>query len=291
VLQRVPNAGRTNREPLWYYVYALPMALGPVALLLPAAWVGARAAWRRDRALGAFLAAWAVGTIALLSVSSGKELRYLLVALPAWAAWIGLGIAERAASPRLAAYLRGLATAAAVGLPALAALLGVAGWVLFPAGRAHAVAGALLLLGAWLAIRIATRIASRGAAQRGAAGSAVPAALVLCALILGLRAVASAYLLERKSDEPLEEIGAVAARYLAPGEPLLVSGRYSASLHFALDRPLIAAEDEAALAAALARGASPLLLVKKRALPADLAAGWEELGAWGDPPLRLYRRR
>jgi len=86
-VERLSQAGRTNVEPVWFYVPALLVALLPVVVLLPglALVVPGRSSEREPaRARAAFLWGWALVPCILFSASSGKETRYLLPTLPAW---------------------------------------------------------------------------------------------------------------------------------------------------------------------------------------------------------------
>ncbi len=279
--RRLVAAGGTNREPFWYYAYALPAALGPAALLLPAAWHGARVLRRRDRAAFAFLAAWGAGSLIALSCSSGKEVRYVMPALPAWAAAIGLGLVQRDAGPRLRRYHRALAGALCALLPRAPILLAAAGWILFPTQRPAVLLGAALLLAGALAVGPSGRLRSRAGAV---------AALGL--LVLGLRVFFSAgYLRDLSGRLPLAEVSAAAARHLAREEPLIYAGCYASDVHFALARPIVLVGDEQALEHALgepppASGAH-VVLTNSLELAQPPAAGWTRLGSWSKGRRRL----
>jgi 4-amino-4-deoxy-L-arabinose transferase-like glycosyltransferase len=85
VLGRVRHAGASNAEPWWFYGPGLLAALGPLLLLVPflaslKEKLSERDADRRPRVL--FLAAWAIAPVLVLSLSQGKETRYLIAGVP-----------------------------------------------------------------------------------------------------------------------------------------------------------------------------------------------------------------
>ena len=148
-----------HAEPIWYYLWILPITFLPWTLFLPgAAWWSWRRVRRRD-ALATFLASWIVMPFVFFSLSRAKLATYLLPIFPALAIVTAayLDRVLRLAAPRsraralrvpTAAWLAGMA-AIVIGTP-----IGVAR--AYPAyGRYGAAALVLVvfpILG-WLAVR------------------------------------------------------------------------------------------------------------------------------------------
>ncbi len=74
-----------HRRPFWWYLPLLPLVLFPWSVS-PAVWRGLERAARGPRDPGVrLLAAWALSTLVIFSAISGKQLHYLLPAVPAFA--------------------------------------------------------------------------------------------------------------------------------------------------------------------------------------------------------------
>jgi len=83
-----------HRAPWWYYLPLLPAILFPW-LIWPALWRGLRAAGFGPENTGArFLAAWLVLTVVGFSFVSGKQAKYLVPMLPAFALLAGYALAK-----------------------------------------------------------------------------------------------------------------------------------------------------------------------------------------------------
>lgn len=119
------TAGRVSesfahREPWWYYLAILPVLLFPW-VVWPPLWRGMRALYRRDRSQSTrFLGAWLVLTIVFFSLVSGKQAKYLVPMLPAFAMLAGRALA----GPSLVARSRSML------LPALGFAVAAAGVVI-----------------------------------------------------------------------------------------------------------------------------------------------------------------
>lgn len=112
-------------RPPWYYLEQLPVGFAPWSLMLPAA--GLLAWRRRARSDGdAFVLAWALAPLVLLSLFPAKRHLYLLPAYPGIALLVGGWLAwscEPDAEPHLNAATRALRVWSAVGCRATGALL------------------------------------------------------------------------------------------------------------------------------------------------------------------------
>lgn len=99
------TAGRVSesfahRAPWWYYAPLLPLILFPW-LVWPALWRGLRALGFGADAMGVrFLAAWLALTVVGFSFVSGKQAKYLLPMLPAFALLAGYALARLQVRPR-----------------------------------------------------------------------------------------------------------------------------------------------------------------------------------------------
>jgi 4-amino-4-deoxy-L-arabinose transferase-like glycosyltransferase len=238
-LERLVRAGVTNVEPFWFYVPALLAGLAPLTLLLPnLALVWPRAlADERARARAGLLWGWALGSLIVFSVSSGKETRYLLPTVPAWALLIAWGWTRARVAGRFAGWNRVLARA--LGLVTWSAPFAwlAAGTFAFPEARLLVLATAGAALGARLAFRWSIQVARPG--------------LVLSALVLAAGSAKVAWagtaLAKQRREIPIEAVGRAVAAQLAPGEPWGLLGGYRSWWQFAVGRPCLALDDWSAL--------------------------------------------
>lgn len=230
------TAGRVSesfahRAPWWYYVPLAPVILFPW-LVWPALWRALRATGFAREDLGnRFLAAWLALTLIGFSFVSGKQAKYLVPMLPAFALLAGRalsGIHARGrtwdmllpaagflALPAILLYAR--AKPAALDLPQWAATLP---W--WPAALAMAILPALLLMA-----RGDTRVQLRALAFAMLAGMAVITAGVLPAMAPYADPGPSAAYLERLQREqvPLAHLGKYHAQYNFVGrlrEPIAI---------------------------------------------------------------------
>lgn len=228
------SAGRltesfAHARPGWWYLVLLPVLAFPL-LWSPALWRAAgRARWRQDRGLRLCLI-WGGAALGLFSLTSGKQLHYLVPELPALAliaARLGQGAPRFGLQPAL------LAT----GLVALAA--GVAGLAPLPL-RVQGLFDPASALLAWALL--AAALCWMAARQRGAAGAMILSLglLSITNLLIGTTRIAQVY--------DAGPIAARLARHRADG--LAFSGdRYHAEFNFAarLTEPVAELPDPAAL--------------------------------------------
>ena len=223
ILARVGHPGVSNVAPWWFYAKGLPSALGPLLVLVPFLAVLPWRSERRPRLL--FLLAWAVAPVLLLSLSRGKETRYLISGIPAWSLLVAEGLETALATRRLPGYVRGvrvLAIALSWIAPA-AALVGA--FFQPPFARNAALAGGTLLLAARLLLSIPRAASALGA---GAAFLGLLGAKVVWARV---------YLAEARARRPEIEMARRLSERLPSGRELVVE-EYDSVLQLAVDRPL-----------------------------------------------------
>ena len=112
-----------HARPWWWYLPWVPLLLAPW-VLLPWVWQGLRTAARKPDAGWRFCLCWLLPPLLLLSLVSGKQVKYLLPLLPAAALLIARGVSEISGQrvlPRpwllaAAVFTAGLALAVAPGL-------------------------------------------------------------------------------------------------------------------------------------------------------------------------------
>jgi 4-amino-4-deoxy-L-arabinose transferase-like glycosyltransferase len=214
--QRLVDAAAHPR-PWWWYLALLPVLLYPYSLWAPV--------WRRLRPrragppdLGVRLClAWALPSLAVFSLVSGKQPHYLLPLLPAAALLVAHGPAEHATEPRWHAVLPAVPLAVVGVALLLAAPLRLAppGWT--SAAAPWAGAGLLLATAVWLAAHL-----------RGPRCRPRLAALSLF-LVIALHA-AFAGVARRQYD--VAPIARHLARLEAEGQPLAYAGNYQGQFHF-----------------------------------------------------------
>lgn len=89
-----------HRAPWWYYLPVLPLILFPW-FVWPRVWIGIKTSLGRNRDPGArFLAAWLLLTLIGFSLVSGKQAKYLVPMLPAFALLAGYALSRVTAPPR-----------------------------------------------------------------------------------------------------------------------------------------------------------------------------------------------
>ncbi|HEV8112125.1 MAG TPA: glycosyltransferase family 39 protein [Planctomycetota bacterium] len=273
-VERVHHAGVSNAEPWWFYGPGLFGALGPLALLLPflvlRPW---RAESRRRRSF--FLLGWALGSLLLLSCSEGKEVRYLISGMPAWALLLAEGAEAAWVDGKLLGYrrvLRGLALAVSWAGPV--AVVGASFFLSGEPRNAALVAGGLLFLA-----RILASLPRRSTLW-------VASASVLLAVI-GVKVFwAHAYFGEARSRRPVMEVGSRIDAQV-PADRELVVLEYDSVIELAADRRLHVVPD-LSLVEPVASESTVALIAS------DAAAGpaWTETDSFqlGTRQYRLVRR-
>jgi len=283
--QRVHSAGGTNREPFWFYGPALLAALAPLSLCLPAV-----AAWRsltssdavdtadareaksveRRRGLFGLLVGWSFVTVALLSLSQGKETRYLIASLPGWAiltcwAW------RKGRAPWLDSYRGFLLSLARVVLWVLPFAVLVVGWNMRRESWSFTCLAAGLLLAAAVALHFDFRSRTHAFSW-----------LALCLGILGARVFwATTLMASRGESFPVEQMGAEISARVPAGEALVELGEYSSFVELHADRLIRVAWNGAEVEAQLARQPhARFVLARERNLPSELAANFSSVAAW-----------
>ena len=214
---------REHREPIWFYLPILPVALFPWSLLPfvdPATWRPYLDP-RRWSAATRFLVLWAAVVLVFFSLSSSKLLTYILPALPPLAALLGRLFADALNRNRRAFCERGgsllLGIGAATALAAVIVPLVVQHW------RAPLVAP---YLGAAGVILIATGIFMRRAVQRHRLGESLA---ILTAGAIGFLAVG---VCGRELVTNYRHLGQAAGAALRPGDRLAVYGHYVSAIPF-----------------------------------------------------------
>jgi 4-amino-4-deoxy-L-arabinose transferase-like glycosyltransferase len=255
IFSRVGHAGASNVAKWWFYARGLPSALGPLLLLAPFLFVLPWRSERRPRLL--FLLAWAVVPILILSFFQGKETRYLISGIPAWALLLAEGLSTAVADDRLPGYRRVLRVfvLALSWLAPAAAIVGA--FLTLPSLRNAALVGGALLLAARLLLSIPRATIALGASS------------ALLGL-LGVKVVwARVYLAGARVRRPELEMERRIAEKVPAGSELLVP-RYDSVLHLGIDRPLRVVPDLRSFEAAA--GATALVLPDS--VP---ASGWVEI--------------
>ncbi|MEW5863624.1 MAG: glycosyltransferase family 39 protein [Pseudomonadota bacterium] len=214
----------SHQRPLWWYLPLLPLVLFPWSV-----WPGAWRALARLRAIAPdpgvrLCVLWAVGTLAIFSLISGKQAHYLLLGFPALALLLarGLHAAQRAADA--SAALPALVCFA--GAAALFALALGAGPVAAAPGSAVLAAGPIGWAGAGLAGIGAVVLAARRAPP--ARQARLLAACTCAAILLGAWAIT-------RATWPAYDVRPMSERLAqleAAGAPLAIVGAYHGQYHF-----------------------------------------------------------
>jgi len=278
IFHRLRSPGTSNREPFWFYLPATLAALFPAGVLLPAAAcvrMPAADSDARRRSFVALLATWALGTTLILSLSSGKEVRYLIPALPAWALLIALGL-EPAAGVRW--FRRYTGVLVRIGL--------VLAWLVPPgllvAGR---IMDQLPVMGAAAALWGSGVLVAR----RAGTPSALAALFLVTA---GLKVAWSpGFLRHRTQERPLRALGAGIAEHIDAHTPLHWMGNYESTIDFVVGRPVVLVEGPPDTLEPDAE-APQFLLVGPPATFDDPGERWQALDAWtlGGRRYELWRR-
>lgn len=287
--KRLHDPGSTNREGFWFYLPALLGAFAPMTLLLPAL-VAQRSPARRgdvrQASLFALLVGWAIGTTVLLSLSAGKETRYLMAVLPGWAmlaAWAWF----REDRERWFEIWRGFVLRFVAIFPWFVPIgLVVAGWKMRPDALAWCIAAAIVVLVARIVAEIGVRKHTNALIGIG-----------VLAGIVGLRVFwVKVPVANLRDTYPVEAIGAAIRAHVAVGEPLVELLEYKSDIQFAADRPFRIAANRDEIAALLAPADPSLprarcVLARTEDLPKGDERGLVEIGSWpyGSVEYRLLR--
>ncbi|NOT28904.1 MAG: hypothetical protein HOP15_00490 [Planctomycetes bacterium] len=273
-LERITQAGRTNAEPFWFYFPAVFVALLPASACLP--WIGLVRPARtvgdaRARARAAFLWGWALLPLLAMSVSEGKETRYLLPTLPAWSLLLAWSWTRARVSSRFVRWRHVLARTLSISTWAAPVVWLVAGGLLYPQAFSFVAASA------------SGALVARGALAWSARERRP--ALLLGALVLCVGSVKFAWagtaLAKRVREIPVAEVARTLAALLAPEEPWILVGPYRSWWHFNVNRPCVALRDWNELRA-VRLGPGPrarYALAPAGAIPAG-EKGFEHAGRW-----------
>ena len=264
-----------HAEPIWYYLWVLPITFLPWTLFLPGAlwWMQRRA--RRGDPLATFLASWIVMPFVFFSLSRAKLPTYLLPIFPALAIVTAayLDRVLRLAAPWARARALRVPTAAWVAGMAAIALgtpIGVARW--YPSfGRDGAVALALAVFPVvgWLAVR-------------RAAWRAVPA-------LIAVGALATQFLFYRAGAPVVNEFSSLrgaaeVASDLPEATQVFAYKTRGHSFTYYAGRTVRRLRSPAAIAEALGRPGPTAALVKTRHLEAIRRALHDPVCIWWQSP-------
>jgi 4-amino-4-deoxy-L-arabinose transferase-like glycosyltransferase len=283
---RMSEAADHGRAWWWYAVVVLPLLLPLVAWLAP--W---RGRWTTDAGTR-FCLIWAGGSLLLLSIVGGKQVHYLLPALPAVALL---------AARRLAAGASATPRRADLAIPALLAVaVGVVTVLLprLPLGAERAAAVASLATGwGWALIAAGLLAATTGwrPAATDVRRQLAALAALATALVVVVHLVAAPLLAARFDVHPFAERLAAWER---EGRPIANYATYHGQFHFAgrLRHPIAEIGDAQAAAwmAAhpdgivisyqdrLPEGAAPLFSAPYRG---GLATAWDVAAVQADPAI------
>lgn len=274
-VERIQRTGRTNAEPFWYYVPAIVVGMLPAALagpVLSTVWPRRATSTPRAWANAIFLWSWALLPLVLFSVSAGKESRYLLPTVPAWALLLGWGWTRARATDAWPRWRGGLLRAVGILGWLLPFGVGALGALQFPERRAVVLAVAL----AALAARVAFAHGPRRPVWRLAALAA--------GVLAGKVAWAETLLARQRAETPIPALAERVTSELAPDEAWILLGPYRSWLHFHLARPCLSADDWDAVEAVRESAERParVVVAPERLWPEDVAApgGWRDVGRW-----------
>ena len=226
--ERVINSF-AHREPVWWYLAWLPLLVMPWLLWVPV-WrgLGDRALWR-DRGIRLLLV-WVLPVLIILSLVSGKQLKYLMPLVPAFALLIARGLTQKPDTmgrpwPAFTVLLLG-------GL-----FLMVVPFLQFPAlpywSDRIAPGWGVLLFGLAVLLMLAGRVSERQGIRRITLGSAL---LVIVFHLAVVRPAAPAY--------DVAEVSRRINNFQASGATVAHVGKYHGQFHFLgrLSEPLEALE-------------------------------------------------
>jgi 4-amino-4-deoxy-L-arabinose transferase-like glycosyltransferase len=235
------TAGRVRNsfahaQPWWWYGLVLPLGLLPWSLW-PRLWRSLAHRRLLSEPAVRFLLAWALPVVLVLTLVSGKQVKYLLPVFPALALLAARGLVNADRSevlerPWLAGLCLLIPGLLVLILP-LAVRLGLSEWL----GKVSPGWG-LALIG----LGILIMVLPRQSLDRLVPGTAVAAMLALVVLHLGLSGPSA-----RAYD--LSEVACRIAGYQTAGRPVLNVGKYHGQYHFLgrLRQPLAEEMSQAAL--------------------------------------------
>jgi len=262
-LGRISHAGRTNVEPLWFYVPALLAALVPAVVFLPCLALvlpGRSPEPGSARSRSAFLWGWALLPLILFSASSGKETRYLLPTLPAWMLLLAWGWIRARTSSRFLGLRHGLARTLGIATWVVPVAWCAAGLRFYPEKASVVVATAVCALLGRLVL----------AWSVGAGKPAIVFGTLVLVVVTAKVAWAGTALAKQRAESPVEEVARAIADRLSPGEAWILIGPYRSWWHFTVNRPCLVVPEWDQLAAARARAVGPrasYALVREESIP------------------------
>ncbi|MCX7818738.1 MAG: glycosyltransferase family 39 protein [Kiritimatiellae bacterium] len=215
----------THPGPWFYYLYALPAALAPWSLALPAAL--ARLARRvRGRAREALLAGWLLAALLLLSAMRNKQIHYTTLLLPPAALALG-GWAARVRTRRAAGALTFYGRAIAL--------------TLLLAGTVSAVAAPALRAAGWptaIALGLALTVAGTAAWRAAEHAPHIPAPAALAGILLAALTLSGPWAPWIENEHILVPFANRLAERLSAETTVWVAGDDDGALEFHLGRPV-----------------------------------------------------
>ena len=242
-LRRFATSDYNAPRPLWYYLPVVVAGLTPWSPLMLVWWRPLRRLWQRARRVQPvelWLAVWALAPLAFLSLSVGKQPRYILPILPPLAILLARGISQRLAglSPRDGTLPRDRVLAVAGGITGMVLML--FGLLVY---RAHSlltgVTPASVLVGAVLLVVAGLGVSGVAVSSRQ---RLIPLAIVIASVVSTLTVYS--VVLSRPGPEPVEEMAALLRQ---AGPNTVPYGRYRVfvrNLVFYTGRPHVDLVDE-----------------------------------------------
>lgn len=223
---RVANSF-AHRRPFWWYLPLLPVLLLPWILVLPS-WRG-RWRWPEDPGTR-FAAIWALSTLVIFSLISGKQAHYLIPALPAFSLLMAKNLV--------------CCEAAGIGswryaVPAFYGLVGTVAFALPCTGLAQPLAGTGISGLPALSCGLIALGITMFLAMRRATTSRLVGYTALSALLLGALVFASDSAFFQRYD--LHDISSAIRQKQEEGYTVLHQGKYHGQYHFLgrLKEPLV----------------------------------------------------